>query len=123
MAAPNLIGATTINGKTTAANLTTTSETVVLNNAASSGKALKVNTVIISNSSSSAITANVYYHDAASLGGTAYAIIGGASIPGNTSLTVTDKTIQIYLEENTSLGASAGVANYLNVIVSYEDIS
>ena len=43
MAAPNIIGATTINGKTTGANLTTTSATTVLNNASSSGKCLKVN--------------------------------------------------------------------------------
>lgn len=123
MAAPNLIGATTINGKTTAANLTTTSETVVLNNASSSGKSLKVNTLLISNSYSSGVTANVYYHTAASLGGTAYTVLGGATIPGNTTLTVTDKTIQLYLEENTSLGVSTSTANVLNVVVSYEDIS
>ena len=41
MAAPNLIGATTINGKTTGANLTSTSATTVLNNPASSGKMFK----------------------------------------------------------------------------------
>ena len=40
MAAPNLIGATTINGKTTGANLTSTSATTVLNNASGSGKYL-----------------------------------------------------------------------------------
>ena len=38
MAAPNIISATTINGKTTGANLTSTSATTVLNNASGSGK-------------------------------------------------------------------------------------
>ena len=45
MAAPNIISATTINGKTTGANLTSTSATTVLNNAVGSGKCLKVNTL------------------------------------------------------------------------------
>ena len=45
MAAPNIISATTINGKTTGANLTSTSAITVLNNAVGSGKCLKVNTL------------------------------------------------------------------------------
>ncbi len=49
MAAPNLINATTINGKTAGANLTTTGATTVLNNPASSNKCLKINTLNVAN--------------------------------------------------------------------------
>ena len=123
MAAPNLIGATTINGKTTGANLTTTSATTVLNNPASSGKCLKVNTLNVSNYGASAATITIAYNNGANLGGTSYAIAGNISVPGNATLNIIDKSSQYYLEENTSLGATAGTANTLIVTTSYEDIS
>ena len=123
MAAPNLINASTINGKTTGANLTTTSATSILNNASSSGKCLKVNTLNVSNYTGSAANVTVSYYSAASLGGTAYAIAGAVNIPANSTLNIIDKTSQYYLEENTSLGATAGTANALIVTCSYEDIS
>jgi hypothetical protein len=123
MAAPNLIGATTINGKTAGANLTTTSATLVLNNAASSGKCLKVNTLNVTNTSGTGVNITIAWYNQASLGGTAYAIASGMSVPGNSTLNIIDKTSQYYLEENTSLGATAGVSNSLIVTVSYEDIS
>jgi hypothetical protein len=123
MAAPNLIGATTINGKTTGANLTTTSATLVLNNAASSGKCLKVNTLNVANYGAAAANVTIAFYTAASIGGTAFAIAGNVSIPSGATLNVIDKTSQYYLEENTSLGATAGLINTLIVTVSYEDIS
>jgi hypothetical protein len=36
---------------------------------------------------------------------------------------VIDKTNMIYLEENMSIGATAGTASKLKVVCSYEDIS
>ena len=123
MAAPNLIGATTINGKTTGANLTTTSATTVLNNPASSGKCLKVNTLNVSNYGASTANITIAYNNGANLGGTSYAITGNLSVPGNATLNIIDKSSQYYLEENTSLGATAGTANTLIVTTSYEDIS
>ena len=123
MAAPNLIGATTINGKTTGANLTTTSATSILNNASSSGKCLKINTLNVTNYTVSAASISVSWYNAASLGGTAYAIAGNISVPANSTLNIIDKTSQYYLEENTSLGATAVTANALIVTCSYEDIS
>ena len=123
MAAPNLISATTINGKTAAANLTTTSATSVLSNASSSGKCLKINTLTVSNYTGTAATITINYNTAASLGGTNHCIVGSVSVPGNSTLNVIDKTSQYYLEENTSLGAIAGTSNALSVTVSYEDIS
>lgn len=123
MAAPNMIGATAIIGKTTGVNLTTTSATTVLNNSASSGKCLKINTLNVANSSQSAALVTVAWYTAAALGGTAFAIVGNVSVPGGATLNVIDKTSQYYLEENSSLGATAGTANSLIVTCSYEDIS
>ena len=123
MAAPNIIGATTINGKTTGANLTTTSATTVLNNPSGSGKCLKVNTLNVANYGASTATITVGYYNAANVGGTLFQIVGNVSVPSYGTLNVIDKTSQYYLEENSSLGATAGTANTLCVTCSYEDIS
>lgn len=123
MAAPNLIGATTINGKTAGANLTSTSATTVLNNPASSGKCLKINTLNVSNYNSAAAMVSVAFFTEANSAGTPHQIVGGVVVPGNATLNVIDKTSQYYLEENSSLSAIANTANYLSVTVSYEDIS
>ena len=123
MAAPNIISATTINGKTTGANLTTTNSTTVLNNASSSGKCLKVNVLNVANYGASAANVTVGYYNAANVGGTLFQLVGNVSVPSNSTLNVIDKTSQYYLEENSSLGATAGTANTLCVTCSYEDIS
>ena len=123
MAAPNIIGATTINGKTAYANLTTTSATTVLNNASGSGKCLKVNVLNVANYGNAAANITIGYYSAANIGGTQYQIVGNVSVPGNSTLNVIDKTSQYYVEEDKSLGATAGTANTLCVTCSYEDIS
>lgn len=123
MAAPNIIGATTINGKTAYANLTSTSATTVLNNASGSGKCLKVNVLNVANYSNAAASITVGYYSAANIGGTQYQIVGNVSVPANSTLNVIDKTSQYYVEEDKSLGATAGTANTLCVTCSYEDIS
>ena len=123
MAAPNIISATTINGKTTGANLTTTAATVVLNNAVGSGKCLKVNVLNVANYGANAANVTVGYYNAANVGGTLFQLVGNVSVPSYSTLNVIDKTSQYYLEENSSLGATAGTANILCVTCSYEDIS
>ena len=123
MTAPNLIGATSIIGKTTGANLTTTSATTILSNASSSGKVLKINTLNASNWTTSSANVSVVWNNAASLGGTSYNITSNLVIPAGATLTVIDKSTQYYLEENQSIGAIAATANTINVTVSYEDIS
>jgi len=123
MAAPNLIGATTINGKTTGANLTTTSATTVLNNPASSGKCLKVNTLNVANYGAATALITIAYNNAANLGGTDFAVAGNLNVPAGSTLTIIDKSSQYYLEENTSFGATANIANTIIITVSYEDIS
>ncbi len=124
MAAPNLISANTIVGRTLTSNLTTTATRTVLNNPANSNKVLKVNTLNVSNWTSSAATITIYYSNGANTTGTANGFIAGSiSVPANATLNVIDKSSQYYLEENTSLGATPSAANTFNVSVSYEDIS
>lgn len=123
MAAPNIINASVINGKTAAANLTTTGATQIVSNAADSGKCLKINTLNVANYTASAANITINFNNAEALGGTNFAIAGIISVPGYSTLNVIDKTSQYYLEENQSLGATAGTANALIVTCSYEDIS
>ena len=123
MAAPNLLSPTTINGKTVTVNLTSTSATSVLSNAASSGKVLKVNALYVANTTASNATITINQYSAAALGGTAFPIASAVVVPANATLVVIDKDAYVYLEENTSLGATAGTANALQIVCSYEDIS
>ena len=123
MAAPNIIGATTINGKTAYANLTSTSATTILNNGSGSGKCLKINVLNVANYGSGAASITIAYYSSANVGGSVYQIVGGVTVPANSTLNVIDKTSQYYVEEDKSIGAIAGTANTLCVTCSYEDIS
>lgn len=124
MAAPNLVNIATITAKTAAVALSTTNATAVVSNAASSGKVFKVNSLVVSNvdgTSAADITINYYSQD--DIGGTAYAIASTVSVPADASLVVIDKNNGIYLEEDKSIGATAGAANDLVVVCSYEELS
>jgi hypothetical protein len=124
MAAPNLVSPTTITGKSATVSLTTTSATSVLSNAASSGKVLKINSLYVANidgTSNAEITIN--YYSAAALGGTATAICSTVAVPADATLVVIDKDAYIYVEEDRSIGATAGTASDLQIVVSYEEIS
>ena len=124
MAAPNIVNVTTITGKSAVVDLTGTSATLVVENPASSGKVFKINSLVVSNvdgTNAADITISFFSED--NIGGTATEIVSTVSVPADASLVVIDKNTSIYLEEDRSLGATAGAANYLKVIVSYEEIS
>jgi hypothetical protein len=124
MAAPNIVNVTTITGKSNVVSLTTTSATAVVSNAASSGKVFKINSLVVSNvdgTNAADITISLYSQD--DIGGTATEIVSTVSVPADASLIVIDKNTSIYLEEDRSIGATAGAANDLKVVVSYEEIS
>lgn len=124
MAAPNIIAATSVLGKTATVDLTTTSATEVLSNADSSGKVFKVNTLIVANvDGTNAADITVSYYSEDNIGGTATEIIQSKSVAAETNLVVINKDTPIYLEENRSLGAAASASSDLKVIVSYEEIS
>ena len=123
MSNPNIVNVTAIYGGTSNVALSTTSETSIANNAASSSTVLKIDNIVVANTTASAATITINVHNAASLGGTSYAIASAISVPANSTLIVTDKSTAFYLLENMSIGATAGTANALVVTASYETIS
>jgi hypothetical protein len=124
MAAPNIVNVTTITGKSAVVDLTTTSATAVVSNAASSGKVFKINSLVVSNvDGTNAADITISYYSEDDIGGTATEIVSTVSVPADASLVVIDKNTSIYLEEDRSIGATAGAANDLKVVVSYEEIS
>jgi len=124
MAAPNIVDVTTITGKSATIALSTTSATQLVSNAASSGKVFKINMIQVANvDGSNAADVTVDLHSQDDIGGTAYSLVSTISVPADASLVVVDKNTAIYLEEDKSISATAGTANDLEVIVSYEEIS
>ena len=124
MAAPNVVNVATITAKSAMVALSSTNATALVSNAASSGKVFKVNMIQVANvDGANAADVTVDVHSAASGGGTAYSLVSTISVPADASLVVLDKGTALYLEENTSITATAGTASDLEVIVSYEEIS
>jgi hypothetical protein len=124
MAAPNIVNVSTITGISSTTALTTTSQTTLVSNAASSGKVYKINMIQVANvDGTNAADITIDVHSAASGGGTAYSLVSTISVPADASLVVLDKNTSLYLEEDRSITATAGTANDLEVIVSYEEIS
>lgn len=124
MAAPNIVNVTTIIGKANVVSLTTTSATAVVSNPVSSGKVFKINSLVVSNvDGTNAADITVSYYSEDDIGGTATQIVSTVSVPADASLVVIDKNTSIYLEEDRSIGATAGSASDLKVVVSYEEIS
>lgn len=122
MAAPNIVGVTTILGITTSLTLTTSSQTV-LSNAANSGKVFKINTITASNTSGSTANVTVRYAQGAAGAGTTVAIANGIDITAKSSLVILDKASSIYLEEARSLTSLASANTAIDLIISYEDIT
>lgn len=131
MAAPNIVNATSIYGKSTAYTPSGTTAVVLLANASSSGTVVRVNNVTVANvDGTNAVNATVsYYTDgdvaqgSAPSGGTAYQIVSTVSVPANATLTVMDKMTSLYLEEDRCISITSGTANKLVFTASYEVIS
>ena len=124
MSNPNIVNVTAIYGNTTYAALSTTGATVLLSNAASSNLVYKVNNIVVSNvNGTTAANVTVSVNSAAAGGGTPYDLAYQISVPAGASLIVTDKSTSFYLMENQSVVITAGTANYLEAVLSYENIS
>ena len=124
MSAPNIVNVTTITGKSAVVDLTTTNATLVVENPAASDKVFKINSLIVSNvDGTNAADITVSYYSEDNIGGTATQIVSTISVPADATLVVIDKNTSIYLEEDRSIGATAGTASDLKVLVSYEEIS
>ena len=124
MAAPNIVNVSTITAKSAYVALSSTSATQLVSNAASSGKVFKINMIQVANvDGTNACNVTVNYHSQDDIGGTAYSLVSTVSVPADASLIVIDKNTALYLEEDRSISVTAGTANDLEVIVSYEEIS
>jgi hypothetical protein len=125
MAAPNIVNVSLINANSNTQLLSTTSEIGLLSNPASSGKVYKVNTIMVTNRETNAnavnVTVNVY--SAAALTGTGIPIAQLISVPGYSTLVITDKSTAFYLQEDKSIGIKSGTSNGLTVMTSWEEIS
>lgn len=117
MAAPNLISASAIYGKT-AVQAVTTSATAIVTNSAASGKVLKINALYVANvdgTSNAEITVDLFRSSVA------YKIASTVTVPADGSISVLDEPI--YLEEGDSLRLTANANSDLEAVCSYEDIS
>ena len=99
-------------------------------NSATSGKVLKINMLIASNvDGSSAATVDVSYHPStttavgSTVSSTGYHIAKTVSVPADSSLVIISKDTAIYMEESSVLAVKASVADDIDIVVSYEEIS
>ena len=123
MAAPNIVGVSTIIGITTMRSLGDTSATTIVSNPANSNYVYKINSIIVANddgSSSADIT--IALHDQDDGGGTAFKLASTVAVAADSTLVVLDKASSIYLEEDRSIVATASAGDDLDVTISYETI-
>lgn len=116
MAAPNIVGVTSIVGKTAVMIANSTPANVVAN-PTSSNTVLKVNTVTVANFGSTIVTANVDIFRS-SVG---YLIVGNVLVPANSTIVVSGKDTAFYLEEGDGLRVATSANTH--VVSSYETIS
>ena len=119
MAAPNILSATSIYGKTVGAALGTTLTTSLLANASGSNKVLKINSIIVANvdGTSAADASEEFYN-----GSTAYRLASTVGVPADSTLVILGKDSPIYLEENHSIRGGASAASDLEIVISYDEL-
>jgi hypothetical protein len=117
MAAPNIVNASSIFGKTSVLAVTT-SATAIVSNTAASGKVLKVNALYVSNvdgTNNADVTVDLFRSS------TAYKIANTIVVPADATLDVLSKTV--YLEEGDSLRLTANADGDLQAVCSYEELA
>ena len=123
MAAPNIVNATTITGKTALVRLTNATATTVLANGASSNKVLKLAGVLAANTEGTSV--NVAFDLYITRSSVDYYLAKNITIPALAAYEAFMKdSTPVYLEEGDTLMAKSGNSNgYIHVLVAYEDIS
>lgn len=116
MTAPNLLGLTTVTGRTAVANVSNISTTNVVVNSTNSSTLVKINSLLVTNTDTAnniSITANVLRSTLN------YSVASAITVPSKSTLIAISKDANIYLEEGDALSVSAS-ANNLQVVCSYE---
>ena len=101
MAAPNILSATSIYGKSAGFDLGTTTTTTLLTCA--SNKLYKIKSIFASNND-----------------GTRWTIASTVSVPADSTLVILDQNSPIYLEEGFTIEGGASAANDCDLIIAYE---
>jgi hypothetical protein len=119
MAAPNILGATSIYGKSVGAALDTTLTTTLLTCAAN--KVLKINSIIVANvDGSSAADASVTFYDSSATA--SYRVASTVAVPADSTLIVIGKDTPIYLEESDEIRGGASANSDLEIVISYDEL-
>lgn len=120
MANPNIFNATTVKGFQSGDTLDSSGAITILTNSASSGKLMVVKSLYITNmdsSGGSAYTIDMTVND----GSNDANLTNKLSVSTGTTIQVIDKPV--YLEENSTLSATSSVANKLDYVISFQEIS
>ena len=121
MAAPNIVGVTTVTGETTYVSCNGSNQ-VLVDNAANSNYVYRINSIIVANDhGTNAGDITVSITDTEGGAGTGYKLASTVSVAADSTLVVLDRASSIYLPENKSIVVS-GTNNTLDVICSYEKI-
>lgn len=118
MAAPNLLGTTTVTGKTALATLSTVTSNVITNSS-SSNTVSKLNSVILTNYTGSAVSANIMINRSSDI----YYVGGTVAIPAYSTLVLLGKDTSVYLEEGDVLQANVSANTSVSMTASYELMS
>ena len=119
MAAPNIINATSIYGKTMGAALGTSENTQIL--ACPGNKVLKINSIIVANiDGTNPADVTIKFYDSSAPA--AYHIAKTVTVPGDSTLVVIGKDSPIFLEESDEIRGGASAASDLEIIISYEEL-
>lgn len=123
MAAPNIVNASSIYGKTALVKLANSTATSVVANSAASGKVLKLSGVLAANTEGASV--NVAFDLYITRSGTDYYLAKAITIPALAAYEAFMKdSTPVYLEEGDTLYAKSGNASgYVDVLVAYEEIS
>ena len=119
MAAPNILSATSIYGKSRGASLSTSLTTDILT--CPSDKVLKVKSIIVSNvDGSNDASATVYFYDDSA--SARYALASTINVPADASLVVLGQDSPLYLEESDQIEGGASASGDLQIVISYEEL-
>lgn len=122
MAAPNIVGITTLVGITTYLVNVGTAHTTFLSNPANSGRVLRIISLMAANKTASTVDVSASYRSQAAGAGTSVSITQGVTVPSGSTLIIVGRDAPLYLEEDRSITVSAGVTTAIDFISSYESI-
>ena len=116
MANPNLIGVSSIYGKTVSAAVGTGSADILT---CATDKLLKINSIIVANiDGTNAATVNVLFYN----GSTAFHLCKLANVSAGDTLIVLGKDAPIYLKETEKIQCLGSATGDLEITVSYEEM-